>query len=163
MHTSQLYIHIVVIIQIFTSSFREKYKIKVTGIQPFTYLKKSVFLRLNGHCEYIFPHCLHAYFSGFQLLIFFNLSGEMFQVLGPRNETLSVPWNIKFTARIVKWELRLRLYGRLLFTNISVIIGGYRALLVLYILIARSWGFLLWIETDTSFFNRSSTDDVLSE
>ena len=61
-----------------------------------------------------------ASISGFQLFIavlkvprltiFVNLYGKMFQILGPRNEMLSVLLYTKFTAGMVNSELCLRLY-----------------------------------------------------
>ena len=40
-----------------------------------------------------------------RLSIFFNLSGKMFQILEPKNETLSPPWYTEFIASMVNCEL----------------------------------------------------------
>ena len=48
----------------------------------------------------------------------------MFQILGPRNEMLSVLLYTKFTAGMANSELCLRLYScSLFFSNNSVIVG----------------------------------------
>ena len=79
-----------------------------------------------------------------KLSILFDLSGKMSQILGPKNETFSVSWYTEFTVGMVNWELCLRLYWRsFFFSNYSVIIGGDRHLLAIYISMTRSWIFLL--------------------
>ena len=98
------------------------------------------------------------------LLAFFNLSGNMFQILGPRNEILSYPWYTVLIGRIVNWEFFLRWQCcSFLCSKSSVSIKGDRSFFILYISVARIWRFRLWTETEPSFSNSVSNDDCLSE
>ena len=139
-------------VQIFTLSFREKYETKVTWILC-QFEGIQVILDGTGIVD-IYAGKTTRSFLGLpifivalkspKLSILFDLSGKMSQILGPKNETFSVSWYTEFTVGMVNWELCLRLYWRsFFFSNYSVIIGGDRHLLAIYISMTRSWIFLL--------------------
>ena len=99
-----------------------------------------------------------------KLLIFFNLSAKMHQILESRNEILSVSWYSELTAGIVIANYVAECANVHFFClNNSVIIGGDRLLIPLYISIEKDWRFLLSIETEPSFSNSAPNDNVLSE
>ena len=116
----------------------------------------------------------HGLFSSFRfficvlkvsiLLAFFNLSGKMFQILGPRNEILSNPWYTVLIRGIVNWEffLRSQCCSRL-FSKSYMTIKGDRSFFISYISVARIWRFPLWTETEHSFSSSISNDDCFSE
>ena len=63
----------------------------------------------------------------------------MVQILGLKNETISVPRYIEFTADVVNGELSPIILMFIPFSNSSVIIGGDKLLFALqHISIARS-------------------------
>ena len=86
------------------------------------------------------------------------------QILESRNEILSVSWYSELTAGIVIANYVTE-SGNVHFfcLNNSVIIGGDRRLIPLYISIEKDWRFLLSIETEPSFSNSAQNDNVLSE
>ena len=100
------------------------------------------------------------------LLTFLNLSGKIFQILGPRNETLSDPWYTVFIGDMVNWALFYYWTGCFSFfcSKSSVTIKVDRSFFILYTpFSARTGRFWLWIDTEQSFSNIVSNDDCLSE
>ena len=104
----------------------------------------------------------HGQFSGFKfficilkasmVLVFFNLSGKSFKILGPTNEMLSNPWYTVLTGGIVNWGFYLRLQCcSFVCSKSSVTIKEDRSVYFLYISVARIWKFRLLTETEPFF------------
>ena len=131
--------HLFIIIRIFTSFFSEKYKNIYPNLVLSLFEGIHIFLDKTDIVNIYVLQSLHEHFSGFKVLlaiwvsIFFNLSGEMSQIFGPRNETCSIPWYTEFTPGMVNWELCIRLFWcSYSFSNSSVIIGRDRSFLALF-------------------------------
>ena len=154
--------------------FREKFKTKVTrNLVLCLFIVIQIFLDKTGIINIYSAKSTQA-FQGIQLfiadsrasklLIFFNLSAKMHQILESRNEILSVSWYSELTAGIVIANYVTECANVHFFClNNSVIIGGDRLLIPLYISIEKDWRFLLSIETEPSFSNSAPNDNVLSE
>ena len=113
----------------------------------------------------------HGQFSGFHfficilkaamLLAFFNLSGKMFQILGPRNEILSSPCSY--------WRYsKLGILSEFVVLLIPLLekfceIKWDRSFFILYISVTRIWRFRLWTETEPCFSNSVSNDERWSK
>ena len=68
----------------------------------------------------------------------FQSSGSMFHILGPKNESLSIPWYTDLTSGLENLEIYLKLYQLLPFcVKVSFRIVGDRFLLSRNISIVR--------------------------
>ena len=57
---------------------------------------------------FIFPF-LNFFLKVYKLSMSFQLSGSMFHIFGPKNETLSLPWYTDLTSGLENLEIYLKL------------------------------------------------------
>lgn len=75
-----------------------------------------------------------------------------FRVFGPQKDNDTVPWYAECTWWLSKGLFVCKLYGPVLWVNISFEICGAKLLNTLNILVSNTYRFLCWIETKLLFF-----------
>ena len=117
-------------------------------------------------------HSLHGQFCGHYFLIpdlktlkvftSFNSAGTISQILGPKNDRLSVPLYTPLMGGTEKCEVWRSWWFVFCLLKIAVNVGGTILLYTFNISVASIWGCLLCIGTDPSLSSSSLNDKILS-